>query len=316
MTSKSKTLKKSLEIEQQSLTLLEEDLNRKTSLHQRGTVAQAVVDQAQQNVLAYLQRVQNLTNSLTLIPSRRSILQARLTQQSVELERVKRDLERTSITAPFHLRLSELNVEEKQAILAGQTLFKGESIKTAEVEAQIPISQLRDLFLGQPPLTLEGFSQIDQIPLTATITYNTITWEAKVARFLFAVDPTARTSGVVVSVDDHYQSAIPGKRPPLLTNMYVKVELRAPPREDFIIVPPTAVFEGLVYIVDHNRRLQARTISGLLRQTDFMAIQTGIQEGEWVVISDPTPAIEGMLVEPILDPEQVQRLIASAQGLP
>ena len=42
--------KKSLEIEQQSLTLLEEDLNRKTSLHQRGTVAQAVVDQAQQNV--------------------------------------------------------------------------------------------------------------------------------------------------------------------------------------------------------------------------------------------------------------------------
>ena len=77
------------------------------------------------------------------------------------------------------------------------------------------------------------------------------------ARFLFAVDPTARTSGVVVSVDDHYQSAIPGKRPPLLTNMYVKVELRAPPREDFIIVPPTAVFEGLVYIVDHNRRLQA-----------------------------------------------------------
>lgn len=59
----------SLKIEENSLKLKKRDLSRKRQLLRRKTVSQAAYDQEQRNLLVQSQQVQNLKNSLQLIPT-------------------------------------------------------------------------------------------------------------------------------------------------------------------------------------------------------------------------------------------------------
>ena len=311
-------LRASLSIEQRALELSGEELRRKQQLLERGTVSQASVEQSERDVLTARQKVQNLENSLALLPSQQMILEAQLAQQQIKLEQAQRDLDRTVIKAPFNMRIAQLHIEESQAVTTGQTLFIGEDVKTAEIEAQVPLVQLRPLVEDLPPVTIEGLTHIDQVPIMAIVRLVEVgfdvQWSARIDRFVTEIDPTASTSGVVVAVDNHYEQAIPGQRPPLFANMYVEVELRALPRPNMLIVPRTAIFGDSIYIIDSENRLQRRRVDIGLRQTNFIALDSGISSGDRVVVSDPTPAILGMLVEPIIDTALMQRLIEEAQG--
>ena len=50
-------------------------------------------------------------------------------------------------------------------------------------------------------------------------------------------------------------------------------------------------------------------------QPTFVAVADGIQAGERIVVSDLFPAIEGMLLDPIDDPESLAALEADATGM-
>ena len=69
---------------------------------------------------------------------------------------------------------------------------------------------------------------------------------------------------------------------------------------------------GKVYVVDAENRLQIRPLSILFSQGPFSVISDGIEPGEQIVVSDPIPAVEGMLLDPVPDEAlQVQTLSAA-----
>jgi hypothetical protein len=47
---------------------------------------------------------------------------------------------------------------------------------------------------------------------------------------------------------------------------------------------------------------------------DLVCLRSGLQGGETVVVSDPLPAIDGMLLDPEVDVELQERLAATARG--
>jgi hypothetical protein len=49
-------------------------------------------------------------------------------------------------------------------------------------------------------------------------------------------------------------------------------------------------------------------------QTNFVTVSRGLEAGERVVVSDLSPAIEGMLLDPVLDEALADRLAAEASG--
>jgi hypothetical protein len=128
-----------------------------------------------------------------------------------------------------------------------------------------------------------------------------VEWPARFVRLRELIDPVTRTLAFVVSVDKPYEQAIPGQRPPLVKGTFCEVELRGQPLPEYVVIPRAALHEGHVYLADAHNRLQRRTVQVLFAQSEFLCIENGLDTGDRVIVSDPTPAIEGMLVEPVED---------------
>ncbi|MFG0251775.1 MAG: efflux transporter periplasmic adaptor subunit, partial [Phycisphaerales bacterium JB038] len=69
-----------------------------------------------------------------------------------------------------------------------------------------------------------------------------------------------------------------------------------------------AVRAGRVCLLDSENRLRFQPVEVLFTQDDLTAIGAGLAAGDRVIVSDPSPAIEGMLVEPIEDTALQERV--------
>jgi multidrug efflux pump subunit AcrA (membrane-fusion protein) len=317
----------SLEIERRALTLAAEDLARKRKLLERGNASQATVDQAESGSLAQRQRVQERKNTLNLLPAERRLLNAKRALRDAQLREARLDLERTVIRLPFDARIAEVTVEATQFVNVGQTLAVADSIDVAEIAAQLAIGQVAPLIRGHADLSALSTEQLSRLPgqlgLSAEVRLRSgevsATWDARFDRLSETIDPQTRTLGLIVVVEQPYRKAIPGIRPPLTKNMYVEVELRGPAQEDRIVVPRVAVHRGpdgeaLVYLAGPDDRLIFRPVRAGPAQSDLVVIEEGLAGGERLVASDLIPAIEGMLLDPVVDARLAARLLAEARG--
>mgnify|MGYP006410119769 FL=1 len=117
-----------LKIEQRNLVLAEREATRLKELAQKGSTSQSSADSAERAMLSSRTAVQNLRNTLALIPTQSRVIQAKLA-------RSQRDLENTRIQAPFNLRIANLNIETEQYVTIGQKLFEGDGVDRSEVVA-------------------------------------------------------------------------------------------------------------------------------------------------------------------------------------
>jgi multidrug efflux pump subunit AcrA (membrane-fusion protein) len=139
-------------------------------------------------------------------------------------------------------------------------------------------------------------------------------WEGRVVRFSESIDPTRRTLGVVVAIDNPYDQIIPGERPPLLKGMFTAVELMSPSR-DALLVPLKAIHQGRVYIADADNKLEIRPVSVRVQQGDIALVGKGLAEDEKLVINDLVPVIEGMPLKPVVDESFAEQFRNKANGV-
>lgn len=312
----------SLKIEEQSLALAEREFERAKALLQRDASSAGEVDQQERTMLTQRQSVQHLRNSLDLLPHQRRALKATLAVKKAKLEQAQLDVGKTVIEAPFDCRLGDLSIELDQFLAVGQFLFEAHSIAMTEIEAQIPLDQLRNLIDPQHrlrvPVNMDQETVKELFDFDVCVRFRSgdfeAEWEGRVVRIREQIDPQTRTIGLVIAVDEPYQKAIPGKRPPLVQGMYCEIELRGAARMGRVVIPRSALRDGHVYVVDDDNRLQQRNVDVGFAQSNFFCLRDGLQAGERLVVSDPTPAIEGMLVDAMVDQRLQQRLIAEAAG--
>ncbi|MEE2969186.1 MAG: efflux RND transporter periplasmic adaptor subunit [Pseudomonadota bacterium] len=322
-------LNNSIVIERRQIALDERDMERKRKLIARGNVSAVALDAAQQTLLGNRQQLQELANTLNLIPAQRGVIEAKLAQLRARLDIAKLDLARTNITAPFAMRLGPVNVETTQFVRRGEILAEGSGMAVAEIAAQFSVDQLFPLI---PPefdpsaITPESLGAIQRhLGFSAVVHLRAgrleTQWAARFARMGDTIDPRTRTIGVIVAVDQPYRKARPGVRPALIKGMFVEVELRGKPRSAALLVPRTALHgsndgAAMVYVVDGKNRLRRRNIGIGIEQTEFVTVEAGLTEGELLVITDPVPAIDGMLLKIVHDAATETRLrgIAAKAG--
>ena len=307
--------KASLDIEKRNLALAKKELERIQSLVKKGTASQSKADETERAMLAYRASVQNLQNTLALVPSQRSVLEARLAL-------AESNLGHTVISAPFNMRVANLKVEADQYVPVGQSLFEGDAVDRVEIKAQVAMSSLRRLFIGRQNMQIniqslsEEFADLIALdPLVRLDLGNHVAeWQAEFVRFSDTVDPETRTMGVVVAVDKPFEKVIPGYKPPLSKGMFVNVVMRGKQSMQRVLVPRTAVRSNAVYVADNDNRLRRRTVKILFSQGDISVVAEGLEPGERVVVSDLVPAVDGMLLQIQLDDELNQLLQAYGKG--
>ena len=322
LTAEEENLRASLKIEEDSLSLAERDLTRLQSLRAGNTVTASEVESKEREVLKQRQSVQNITNSLNTLPAESESLAATLAAKQATLKLAQLDLDYTKIKAPFDCRVGDLALEVGQFLSVGQSLFEAYGIDVTEVEAQFPINQARtllnpaDAIQDANQLSMERMRRIFDVDVEVRLESGDfiVTWPARFDRVREQLDLQTRTVRIVVAVDKPYENIIPGQRPPLSPGMFCEVELRAKPRTGQVVIPRTAIQNNKVYLLNKENRLEIRNVELAFSQGGLACLKTGLTPGERLIVSDPTPAVEGMLVEPVEDAKALQALLAESTG--
>jgi RND family efflux transporter MFP subunit len=301
----------SLKIELRNLALAEKEFKRQTKLAGQKTVAQSRADEAERAMLNSSSLVQNIENTIALLPIQRSLQQAKITQ-------AQRDLANTTLNAPFNMRVTGLAIEIHQFVSNGQTLLSGDSVERVEIIAQVAMADLRNLFIGRPnpPADITsitnnlaeftGFKPTVRMDVGAGLVAE---WEAEFVRVSDSVDPQTRTMGIVVAIDRPMQKVIAGVRPPLTKGMFVQVSIAGHEQRGRIVIPRSVIRGGKVYLVNSENRLETRSIKRLYNQRQVAIIDEGLQAGDKIVVSDLVPAVDGMLLQSVVD-ETLQQLMS------
>jgi RND family efflux transporter MFP subunit len=305
----------SLEIEQRNLKIAQREFERISKLADKGTASRSNRDDAERALLNSRNAVQNIRNTLALMPTKRKVLAAKKTQ-------AERDLANTRMVAPFNLRVANLKIETDQFVTKGQSLFEGDSVDRVEVLAQFPLASLRRLFIGREdihgenPLMGDNLPQLVQLEPLVRLDMGTsqAEWRGEFVRFSDNVDPQTRTMGVVVAVDKPFEKIEPGVRPPLSKGMFVQVLLRGRTQPGRLVVPRAAVRDGQLYLLDDEQRLRRRPVEVLFSQGPISVLNNGLSPGERIVVSDLVPAVDGMPLKPTLDQNLAAEVAAAARG--
>lgn len=327
---KEKNTRLSLSIEQKALTLAKKELERQKIIVKKGGVSFSDLEKQEKTLLSQQQSVQNQQNTLNLLPTQKALLDAQLLRQQAHISSLQRDLAHTQIKLPFSGRVAEVNIEENQYVREGELLTTIDSLDKAEIEVQLALNDLRSIIHSDKVVNAAKVSPDQlrqQLGLKAQVLLNvgdeTIHWPAKFARLSDTLDPKTRTAGVIVEVDFPYANVQPGFRPPLVKGLFVQVILTGATLKDSIIVPNSALHtnsesktnpgkQKFVYLVNQQNRLEIRPVTIKLAQNEYSIINSGIKEGDKVIISELLPAIKNMLLTTQEDKQFTQFLIQKA----
>ena len=139
-------------------------------------------------------------------------------------------------------------------------------------------------------------------------------WKAQLVRVRERVEEKTRTLGFVVAVDDPLSKAKPGERPVLTKGIFCELVLRSRPQPNRLIIPRSALRDNGTVFVVVDGRLEKREIVIEFEQDDFAVVKSGLAEKDAVIVSDPSPAIIGMRVDPFEDTELAAKLKAQAEN--
>ncbi len=323
-----------LDLAFEKLSVREAEYARMLKLSTTGVISKSSLNGEKQNLLQQKQEVQQLENKETTLPSMLEVMKAQLDISKAKLEKSQRDIVRTKIIMPFDGRISEVYTELNQYVTAGGLssagqLFDAFSLNKVIINAQFPLDQFRlfaQNFNSQTFANNENSPSMKKVLQSLGLSVQIEDpsghfkpWPANVERFSDNLDAKSRTVGIMVSVTDSYKNVLPGTRPPLLEGMYMKVVLASKPKE-MLIIPRFTLHNNEIFIISEQNKLNRISLNKLQYHGDLLLIDpktsSTIKSQDKVITSDVFPAVNGMLVNPILDENVTKKIALWLQNKP
>ena len=299
-----KTTKRTLTLAKKNLTVSEQEYARIQELHEKRVISKSTLDAEERSVNTQRQLLEEMQGHINAFESRKQSLNAQIIRAEREVENQQTILSRTEITLPFEARIGEVSIEENEFVKVGTELFEAIDLQGVEITAQLPLGEMRKLIthLRQGSQTEiqtfpKGQSITDKLNLKARVSLvgelSSASWEAKVLRINDAIDTTRQTLGIVVAVEKPYEKAIIGQRPPLFKGLYTSIDVYGKEREA-IVIPLKSMHQGRVYLINDEGQLEIRPVVIEQIQGEIAVIESGLVEGERLIVTDLFPVIEGM----------------------
>lgn len=288
-------LKKSLAIETQQLELAERQFNRHTKLRQQGTVAQSLLEESEREFLARKASIQNLNNSLALIPAQRKMLEAERQLKQAQLDTARLDLERTRVRAPFGGRVLEQEVDIGQSVSKGSVLGTLYAVDFAEI--RLAITDHEAAFLDLPQARMpEAAGEQPPVTLSALIGSRRYEWPGHIVRSEGAVDTRTRQLFLIAQVADPY--AVTDGRVPLKVGQFVEAAIPGRKLEQVFVLPRKAVrANNQVLVITPDERIQRRSLEVVWGDRESVVVRSGLSAGERISLTALPYAPDGAQVQ-------------------
>lgn len=230
---------------------------------------------------------------------------ANLQAAQAELEMARLQMLRTHVTAPFDGRVVNKQVDMGQFVSSGTLL--ADIYSTETVIVRLPLSLQKTELLGIKLRNNEQLVNSMQITLIAEYAAKKYEWAARLSHTEGELDARNRLVYLVAEVDSPYeQDKLFLDRPPLTPGMFVKAQLTGLGK-NIIKLPRSALrYGGSVWLVDELDQLQKRKIEILSKDRNHVYVESGIEQGDKVIINAIDFPLQGMKLLPQLAPSVTQ----------
>lgn len=240
---------------------------------------------------------------------------ASVREATARLEIAERDLDRTTVRAPYAGRVRNERVDRGQFVVRGEELARVYAVDYAEVRLPIPDRELRylDLPLGyREPRRSEAIDGLapseggaaaapapaPRVDFEVNFAGAVHHWQGSVVRTEGELDPKSRMVTVVARVEDPYgRHSGEADRPPLAVGLFVKAKIAGRHLDAAVVLPRSAIQrEGKVLVVDDDGRAHFREVEVIRQERESVIIGAGLHAGERVCVSPMPGAVDGMRV--------------------
>ena len=224
-----------------------------------------------------------------------------------QVVKARRDLERTTIRAPYACQVLQQAVDVGQFVGQGTTL--GQIFAIDYVEIRLPLPERESQFLKLPQsFNDQSTATVDgaKVYLKSVIAGKPVSWEGKIVRVEGSLDAETRQSTAVAQVTDPYTRR-PDGVPPLTIGAFVEAEITGEPLQDVYVIPRKAVRAGneIILIDRPQNTLRRLTVEPMISNEKHIVVSASApkapKEGDVLCLTPiPFPA-DGARVLPSID---------------
>ena len=227
-------------------------------------------------------------SSLTLREPQLAQARAVLAAAEAAYEQSKRNLERTSIIAPFDGRVRKKMVDLGTNLIPGSRL--ADIYATASFEVRLPIADKDIPFIGIP---LDGTS-IDpanrpEVRLSTSYGGDELNTKGSIVRSQSEINPKTRMISVIATIP------ISNANSGFKVGMFVNAEINGLSFPGVTVVPRSAVKDNMIWVVI-DEKLRRKSVEVIRFENDFAFISDGLSKNDRILITRLSSYVDGMPV--------------------
>lgn len=229
---------------------------------------------------------------LTLRQPQLVLAEAQVKSAQAALEKARRDLQRTEITAPYDAYILHRNVDLGQYVSATPASPVARIFQTAKAEIRLPLTVEDALLLENPA------DHNIQVTLYRDTPQGRVQWPATLARMEATVDPANRLIHAIAEIDDPFLKTNQAGELPIQRGLFVEAEIQGRTLQGVYSLPRYALRGSQsIYIVTPENTLIRRSVEIIKSDTDRVVIGSGLKPGEQVATSPVAYFSENMPVQ-------------------
>ena len=218
--------------------------------------------------------------------------EANVLAAEADLDKARRDLQRTRITVPYDGLVRSKRVDVGQFVGAGTQLGVTFSVDTAEI--RLPLSSTDIAYLNLPRATGTNPDDYPTVSLQAIVAGESKTWEARLIRTEGVVDETSRVLYAVAEVADPYGLLGESTQDELRMGTFVRAAIEGRFIENAVILPRFVLRnDNTVLVANEERELEVREVTVARAEPDEVYLTSGVRDGELVITTTLDAPIPG-----------------------
>jgi RND family efflux transporter MFP subunit len=219
---------------------------------------------------------------------------ANVSAAEADVQKARRDLERTRITVPYDGLIREKAVDIGQYVAPGTRLGVSFAIDTAEVRLPLTHNDLDYLDLPSETEIKNKDKIFPQVTLRSEKTGRTHQWQARIIRTEGVVDETSRVIYAVAQVIDPYGVLGQSHQQELKIGTFVNAEIQGLPAENMVVLPRYVLRpDNTVIVANADDELEILPVTVVRAEPKKVYISKGLAAGARVVTTSLDAPVPG-----------------------
>lgn len=218
--------------------------------------------------------------------------EANVLAAQADLDKARRDLQRTRITVPYDGLVRDKRVDVGQFVSAGSQLGMTFSVDTAEI--RLPLSSNDVAFLDLPRSAEWRPEDYPAVSLEAMVAGETRRWDARLIRTEGVIDESSRVLYAVAEVRDPYGLLGETTQDELRMGTFVRAAIEGRYIENAVVLPRFVLRnDNTVLVANDERELEVRDVTVARAEPDQVYLTDGVEDGELVITTTLDAPIPG-----------------------